>query len=85
MKNKKQALPVSSYLMKKEKDGRDKREMKTRVLYKSRTGNTEKLAKAIFEAVPGRDKDIASLEEGGRYDQGELYFIGFGRTGEAPA
>ncbi len=33
--------------------------MKTQVLYKSRTGNTEKLAKAIFAAVPGSDKDIA--------------------------
>ena len=36
--------------------------MKTQVLYKSRTGNTEKLAKAIFEAVPGQCKDIAPLE-----------------------
>lgn len=36
--------------------------MKTQVLYKSRTGNTEKLAKAIFEAIPGQCKDIAPLD-----------------------
>ena len=32
---------------------------KTQVLYKSRTGKTEKLAKAIIEAIHGQSKDIA--------------------------
>ena len=52
--------------------------MKTQVLYKSRTGNTEKLAKAIFEAVPGQCKDIAPLEGQTDYEMGDIYFIGFG-------
>ena len=51
--------------------------MKTQVLYKSRTGNTEKLAKAIFEAVPGQCKDIAPLEGQTDYEMGDVYFIGF--------
>lgn len=51
--------------------------MNTRVLYKSRTGNTEKLAKAIFEAIPGKQKDIQRLEGQTDYDMGDVYFVGF--------
>ena len=51
--------------------------MKTQVLDKSRTGNTEKLAKAIFEAIPGKNKDIAAFQGQTDYDMGDLYFIGF--------
>lgn len=51
--------------------------MKTQVLYKSRTGNTEKIAKAIFEAVPGKYKDIARLDGQTDYEMGDIYFIGF--------
>ena len=51
--------------------------MKTQVLYKSRTGNTEKLAKAIFEAIPGQCKDITPLDGQTDYDMGDVYFIGF--------
>ena len=51
--------------------------MKTQVLYKSRTGNTEKLAKAIFEAIPGQCKDIAPLDGQINYEMGDIYFIGF--------
>ena len=51
--------------------------MKTQVLYKSRTGNTEKIAKAIFEAIPGNDKDIAAFQGQTDYNMGDLYFIGF--------
>ena len=59
--------------------------MKTQVLYKSRTGNTEKLAKAIFAAVPGSDKDIARLD--GRQTMIWRTFIlsVSGQTEEAPA
>lgn len=53
------------------------RNMKTQVLYKSRTGNTEMLAKSIFEAIPGKQKDIAPLDGQTDYDMGDLYFIGF--------
>lgn len=51
--------------------------MKTQVLYKSRTGNTEKLAKAIFETIPGKNKDIAPFLGQTDYNMGDLYFIGF--------
>lgn len=51
--------------------------MKTQVLYKSRTGNTEMLAKSIFEAIPGTCKDIALLDGQTNYDMADLYFIGF--------
>ena len=51
--------------------------MRTQVLYKSRTGNTEKLAKAVFEAIPGTDKDIAPFHGQTDYNMGDLYFIGF--------
>lgn len=51
--------------------------MKTQVLYKSRTGNTEKLAKAIFEEIPGKNKDIAPFQGQTDYNMGDLYFIGF--------
>lgn len=51
--------------------------MKTQVLYKSRTGNTEMLAKTIFEAIPGNSKDIALLDGQTNYDMADLYFIGF--------
>lgn len=51
--------------------------MKTQILYTSRTGNTEKVAKAIFEAVPGKSKDIARLDAATGYDMGDIYFIGF--------
>ena len=47
--------------------------IKTQVLYKSRTGNTEKLAKAIFEAVPGKNKDIQSLDGQKDYEMGDIY------------
>ena len=51
--------------------------MRTQVLYKSRTGNTEKLAKAIFEEIPGKNKDIAPFQGHTDYDMGDIYVIGF--------
>lgn len=46
------------------------------VVYSSKTGNTEKIALAIFETLPGKSKDIYRVEEAGR-DEADLYFIGF--------
>lgn len=51
--------------------------MKYKVLFYSQTGNTEKIAKAIFEALPGEDKDIRRLEETQKGSNAEIYFIGF--------
>lgn len=35
--------------------------MKYLVIYSSRTGNTEKIAMEIFEALPGKSKDIQRM------------------------
>ena len=51
--------------------------MKVQVLYKSKTGNTEKLAKAIYTAIPVSNKDIQRLEGQTDYDMGDIYFIGY--------
>ncbi len=49
--------------------------MKYQVVYYSETGNTEKIAKAIFECLPGEDKDIQRL---GEYKgDADMYFLGF--------
>lgn len=45
------------------------------VIYSSQTGNTQKLALEIFEALPGRSKDIQKLEE--RSGEADTYFVGF--------
>lgn len=37
--------------------------MKTQVLYMSRTGNTEKIAQAIFSAIPGKTKILQGLQD----------------------
>jgi len=50
---------------------------KYKVLFTSRTGNTEKVAVKIYEAIADSSKDIQKIEafEGG--DDAEIYFIGF--------
>ena len=52
--------------------------MKYQVIYTSSTGNTEKMAKAMFAAIPGLDKDIIRFEEGMQPEDADIYFIGFG-------
>ncbi len=51
--------------------------MKYKVLFVSSTGNTENLAKEIYYAIPGKDKDIERLDEHTRLDPAETCFIGF--------
>lgn len=51
--------------------------MKYQVIYTSKTGNTEKLAKKIFEVLPGNEKDIERFEPGMKIADADLYFIGF--------
>lgn len=46
------------------------------VTYASNTGNTQKVAMEIFEALPGKSKDIISLEEF-RGQEADTYFAGF--------
>lgn len=50
--------------------------MKYQVIYYSETGNTEKIAKAIFEQLPGENKDIQRLNEY-KDTEADLYFLGF--------
>ncbi|MCI8888911.1 MAG: flavodoxin [Hungatella sp.] len=49
--------------------------MKYLVIYSSRTGNTEKVAMEIFEALPGKSKDIQRVEE--QKGEADVYFVGF--------
>jgi len=50
--------------------------LKTLVTYESRTGNTKKIAEAIFEAVEG-EKFLIPIAEGPNLDEFSLIFIGF--------
>ena len=51
--------------------------MQFEVLFVSQTGNTEKLAKAVFEAIPSKSKEIQRLTRDTELDLAETYFIGF--------
>lgn len=48
-----------------------------KVVFSSRTGNTEMLAKAVYEALPGSSKDIERISEATGAGQAEVYLIGF--------
>lgn len=50
---------------------------KYKVLFSSRTGNTEKVAVKIFEAIEDSSKDIQKIEAFEGEDDAEVYFIGF--------
>lgn len=45
------------------------------VVYASKTGNTEKIAMAIFNALPGKSKDVQRVEE--LNGEADTYFVGF--------
>lgn len=50
--------------------------MQAMVVYSSRTGNTQKIATAIFAAIPGESKD---LQRAGEYKgkDADIFFVGF--------
>jgi flavodoxin len=50
--------------------------LKTLVIYFSLTGNTQKIAEAIFVTLES-DKEIKTIEEGADLDEYSLVFIGF--------
>jgi len=58
--------------------------MKTLVAYMSQTGNTKKVAEAIFEEITG-DKEIKELSEVGSLDGYDLTFVGFPMQAFGPA
>ena len=51
--------------------------MDVQIIYTSRTGNTEKLAEAVFAAVPVKEKNVKRIEERTERDDGDLYLVGF--------
>lgn len=51
--------------------------LKTQVLYVSGTGNTEKVAEAIYQAIPGFSKDIKKLDSCFEKYAANTYFVGF--------
>ena len=51
--------------------------MKTQVLYVSGTGNTEQIAKAVYQEIPGASKDIMKLDSCFEKHSADMYFIGF--------
>lgn len=51
--------------------------MRVQIVYTSCTGNTEKLAEAVFEAVPVKEKNVKRIEERTERDDGDMYLVGF--------
>jgi len=51
--------------------------MKVLVTYFSQTGNTQKLAKAIFEAIESSEKEILPIQEVTAVEGYDIIFIGF--------
>lgn len=58
--------------------------MKTLVTYMSQTGNTKKVAEAIFEEVQG-EKELKELSEVSSLDGYDLTFVGFPMQAFGPA
>lgn len=50
--------------------------MQAMVVYSSKTGNTQKIATAIFAAIPGESKDMQRVEEY-RGKDADTFFVGF--------
>lgn len=51
--------------------------IKYKVVFTSKTGNTEKLAKAVYEAIGDSSKDIERISEQTGTDDAQVYLIGF--------
>lgn len=47
------------------------------VLYDSESGNTKKIAAAIFSALPGTSKDLIDINTDKTIPEASVYFIGF--------
>ena len=51
--------------------------MKTLVTYYSESGNTEKVAKAIYESLEATDNEITKITEEKNFDDYDVIFVGF--------
>ena len=47
------------------------------VLYDSESGNTKKIAAAIFSRLPGNSKDLIDINTDKTIPEARVYFIGF--------
>ncbi len=47
------------------------------VIYQSITGNTEKVAKVVFEAIESDNKHLVKIGEADRIPYADVYFVGF--------
>ena len=48
--------------------------MKYQVIYASKTGNTQQVADEIYDALPGEDKQIISVEEFDPQREADVFF-----------
>jgi flavodoxin len=51
--------------------------MKTLVTYYSESGNTEKLAEAIYEGLEATENEIAQISEAKNFEDYDVIFVGF--------
>ena len=51
--------------------------MKVQIIYASRTGCTRRLAEAIYEGIPGKEKSIHDLAEGIPELTGDIVLLGY--------
>lgn len=47
------------------------------VVYQSQTGNTKKIAEAVYESIEADDKRLVDIDEMQRMPNADVYFIGF--------
>lgn len=59
--------------------------MKVQVVYASETGCTERLAKAIFAAVPYGEKSLHNLKDGVPVLDGDILLVGYWGVGGGPS
>lgn len=63
--------------------GKELKETRVLVTYQSQTGNTKKVAEAIYEAIP-EPKDIKPIQEAQSLEEYDLTFLGFPVHGSGP-
>ena len=51
--------------------------MSTVVIYTSQSGNTAKVADAIYDAIPDKDKEITTIENWNGKTDADTWFVGF--------
>ena len=51
--------------------------MKTLVTYYSESGNTEKLAKAIYQGLAATESEIEQINEAKNFEEYDVIFVGF--------